>query len=218
MLNVIIIIAALALLAALLYFEKEQNARRVLPVKTALSCLFILAALVQPHLLPRYDLMVLIGLALCLGGDVLLALQREKAFLAGLVSFLLGHVCYAAAFFQIGTPNEWLWGGAIGCAFFGGGIYRWLYPHLGDMKAPVLLYVLVISAMVAGAFSLFGNPLLPMPARLPVLSGALLFYFSDIFVARDRFKHRAFLNRLIGLPMYYLGQFMLAFSVGLIAA
>jgi uncharacterized membrane protein YhhN len=214
MLNIAIIIAAAVLLGLLLYFEHARDVHRVLPVKTALSCLFILTALLQPHPLPRYDWPIMIGLFLCLGGDVFLALQHEKAFLLGLVSFLLGHVCYVVAFFQIGTLNIWFWGGTAGCVILGVVIYRWLYPHLGNMKLPVLMYVLVISAMVAGAFASFGTARHLMPGRLLVLSGALFFYFSDIFVARDRFLQNAFLNRLIGLPLYYLGQFLLAFSVG----
>jgi len=42
------------------------------------------------------------------------------------------------------------------------------------------------------------------------------FYISDLFVARDRFFKTEFSNRLLGLPLYYAGQFLLAFSVGLI--
>jgi hypothetical protein len=49
-----------------------------------------------------------------------------------------------------------------------------------------------------------------------VFSGALLFYLSDLFVARDRFIKNESLNRFVGLPMYYGGQFLLAFSVGLV--
>jgi uncharacterized membrane protein YhhN len=45
-------------------------------------------------------------------------------------------------------------------------------------------------------------------------TGAVAFYFSDVFVARDRFMKKEFLNRLVGLPMYYAGQFLIAFSVG----
>ena len=48
-----------------------------------------------------------------------------------------------------------------------------------------------------------------------VFSGALFFYISDIFVARNRFLKLEFFNRLIGLPLYYAGQFLLAFSIGL---
>jgi hypothetical protein len=49
-----------------------------------------------------------------------------------------------------------------------------------------------------------------------VFAGAVSFYFFDVFVARDRFLKSEFLNRLIGLPLYYFGQFLLAFSVGLL--
>jgi hypothetical protein len=50
-----------------------------------------------------------------------------------------------------------------------------------------------------------------------VFVGALSFYFSDVFVARDRFIEQQFLNRLLGLPLYFAGQFLLAFSVGLLS-
>ena len=211
--NIVIVIFATALLSALLYFEHAQDFRRVLPVKTALSCLFILTALVQPHSLPRYYLFILIGLVFCLGGDVFLALQHEKAFLLGLISFLLGHVFYVIGFFQIGEIGGWVLFGVIGCIMLGSVIYRWLYAHLGDMKMPVLVYIIVISAMVAGAVAVLNSAHINLSGRLLVMFGALSFYFSDIFVARDRFMKNQFLNRLIGLPMYYLGQFLLAFSV-----
>jgi hypothetical protein len=48
-----------------------------------------------------------------------------------------------------------------------------------------------------------------------VLSGAIVFYLSDIFVARDTFVRSEYSNRLIGLPLYYLGQFLFAFSIGM---
>lgn len=213
MLNIVIVIAAMLLLAALLYFEHAGNPGRVLPVKTLLSCLFILTALIQPHPQPRYYYFILIGLIFCLGGDVFLALQQERAFLLGLISFLLGHVFYVIAFFQVGTLTSWVWVGAVSCIILGAVIYRWLLPHLGDMKVPVLLYIIVISAMVVGACSVVGAHQISLSGRLLVLGGALSFYFSDIFVARDRFLKNQFLNRLIGLPLYYLGQFLLAFSI-----
>jgi hypothetical protein len=37
-----------------------------------------------------------------------------------------------------------------------------------------------------------------------------------VFVARDRFLKKDFFNRLVGLPLYYTGQFILAFSVGVL--
>jgi uncharacterized membrane protein YhhN len=84
------------------------------------------------------------------------------------------------------------------------------------MHLPVLFYVIVITVMVVGAWSIIGDSQLALTGRVIVFAGAVSFYFSDVFVARDRFLKPEFLNRLIGLPLYYFGQFLLAFSVGLL--
>jgi uncharacterized membrane protein YhhN len=93
-------------------------------------------------------------------------------------------------------------------------VYRWLRPNLGSMKVPVILYIIVISGMLCSAVSMGTAANLPLSARSLVTIGALLFYISDLFVARQRFVKADFFNRLIGLPLYYTGQFLLAFSVG----
>jgi len=216
MLNTLIIIIAVPLLGALLFFEKQSNPGRVLPVKTLLSLLFIITALVQPHPLPGYFYLLLIGLIFCLGGDIFLALPQEKMFLCGLISFLLGHVFYVIAFFSVAGLNLWTWVGLGLCLVLSGGIYFWLRPHLGSMNIPVLFYVIVITVMVVGACTVLGDSRLALSGRMIVFWGAVSFYFSDVFVARDRFLRSEFLNRLIGLPLYYFGQFLLAFSVGFI--
>lgn len=213
MLNILIVIAALFLLVGLLLFEKNGDQRGKLPTKTILSGLFILTALLQPHPLPEYFYILLIGLVFCLGGDVFLALPQERMFLFGLVSFLLGHVCYGLCFFYVADLNPWTWGGsAIGLAI-SGLVFFWLRPHLGSMLVPVIAYIIVITAMVIGAFTILGDTTLHSTGRYMVLFGAVSFYISDVFVARDRFLKTEFANRLLGLPLYYAGQFLLAFSV-----
>jgi uncharacterized membrane protein YhhN len=211
-----IIALAVLLLTALLYFEKQANHRAVLPIKTLLSCLFIITAVFEAHPLAGYFYLLLIGLIFCLGGDICLALFRERMFLYGLISFLLGHVFYLIAFFYVAHLNSWTWFGSGLCAVLSGGIYFWLRPHLGSMNVPVLVYVIVITLMVAGAWSVLGSAHLAWNGRLLVFIGALAFYVSDVFVARNRFIKPEFLNRFIGLPLYYGGQFLLAFSVGLL--
>jgi uncharacterized membrane protein YhhN len=158
----------------------------------------------------------LIALVFCLGGDVFLALLREKMFLCGLMSFLLGHVFYCIAFFTAAALNSWSLAGLVATAMVGVAVYRWLKPNLGSMRIPAILYIVVISIMVAGALTAFGQPGLNLPGRWLVLSGALSFYISDLFVARDRFIKIEFTNRLLGLPLYYVGQFCLAFSIGVL--
>jgi uncharacterized membrane protein YhhN len=213
MLNTAIIIAAALLLAGLLFFENNGNQKGKLPTKTVLSCLFIIAAVLQPHPLPAFFYILLVGLIFCLGGDVFLALPQEKMFLCGLVSFLLGHVCYVLGFFYAAELNPWTWGGSAAGLAVSSPVFFWLRPHLGSMLVPVIAYVVVITAMVIGAFTVFGDTGLNLTGRIMVLFGAVSFYLSDLFVARDRFLKTEFTNRLLGLPLYYAGQFLLAFSV-----
>ena len=215
-LDIIIIIFAVLLLVCLLYFERQGNRKAILPAKTLLSCLFIFTALVQPHPVADYFHLLLIGLIFCLAGDVFLALPQEKMFLYGLVSFLLGHVFYVAAFFAVVQLNHWTWIGFLLCLAVSGAIYLWLRPHLGSMNLPVSFYVIVITIMVVGAWSILGDNQVALSGRLIIFVGALSFYFSDVFVARDRFMKPDFFNRLVGLPLYYFGQFLLSFSVGLL--
>lgn len=216
MLNILIIVPAVLLLASLLYFEKNGSQKGKLPTKTILSCLFIIAALVQSRPIPIYFYLLLLGLIFCLGGDVFLALPQDRMFLAGLVSFLLGHVLYAVCFFYVADVSQWSWIGAPVGLLVSGLVFGWLRPHLGAMLLPVFAYIIVITVMVVGAWTVFGDSQLRYAGRLLVLIGAVSFYLSDLFVARDRFLKSAFSNRLIGLPMYYCGQFLLAFSVGLV--
>jgi uncharacterized membrane protein YhhN len=216
MLDTVIIIAAAALLVGLLFFEKNGNLKGKLPLKTILSCLFIITALLQPHPLPQYYYPLLVGLIFCLGGDVFLALPQERMFLFGLVAFLLGHVCYVLCFFYVADLNPWTWGGSGLVLAISGLVFFWLRPHLGTMLVPVIAYIIIITAMVIGAFTVLGDTTLRSAGRFMVIFGAASFYISDLFVARDRFLETGFANRLIGLPLYYGGQFLLAFSVGLI--
>jgi uncharacterized membrane protein YhhN len=216
MVNSLIIVGAAALLAGLLWFEKGKGRKGMVFTKAALSLLFIVAVIVQPHPIPAFYRFLLAGLLLCLGGDIFLALPQGRMFLYGLISFLLGHLLYIGAFFSLAPTNQWTWIGLGTVLVISLWVYVWLNPYLGAMKGPVLLYVVVISVMACGAWSVLGSYHLAQPGRTMVFVGALSFYFSDIFVARDRFVKEEFLNRLIGLPMYYTGQFLLAFSVGMV--
>jgi len=214
--NTLVIVIALILLTALLFFERKESVPGKLLTKTPLSFLFILAAAIQSHPVPAYYRFLLIGLILCLCGDVLLIFSQRKAFLFGLVSFLLGHIFYVLAFFNVSQASSAVWVVAVIVCVFSIGVFVWLRPHLGSMMVPVILYITVITSMVIGAGAVLFDPILPQNGRAVVFAGALFFYLSDLFVARNRFVEKAFLNRLLGLPLYYCGQFLLAFSAGML--
>jgi len=215
-LNIVIIVSGGILLPFLLYYAYRENRRSVLLVKTALSILFVTTVLVQPHPISTYYYLLLLGLLFCLGGDVFLALPGNKMFLLGLVSFLIGHIFYVICFFSVARVSTWTWLGAPIVFVFSGYVYFRLKPHLGTMKVSVFVYIIVITMMFSGAWSILGESSLAGLGRVMVFSGAACFYVSDLFVARERFMQKAPINRFLGLPLYYTGQFLLAFSVGLL--
>ena len=217
MLNSALLLAASLLLAALLMAEKRGRSEPVLVFKTPLSVLFVVAALMQPHPIQSYYQWVVAGLVFGLVGDVSLTLKGGRAFKVGLVAFLLGHIMYIVAFVDLTRASDWTSVGNIIIACVGLGIFLWLSPHLGEMMVPVCLYLVVISVMLAAAWIVFLNTELPEKAAWSILLGSLLFYMSDLLVARQRFVKSEFMNRLLGLPLYYAGQFLIAFSVGLIS-
>jgi uncharacterized membrane protein YhhN len=216
MLRYILIFVAAGLLACLLWAESTGNSWLILGFKTPLSILFVITALAQPKVLPKYFKFVFIGLILGLVGDVCLALPGLTAFRVGLVAFLAGHILYILAFAILTRRTDWSSPVNILIIAISGCVYLWLLPHLGKMIVPVTFYILVISVMVACAWSVFRNPGVRKLGAWFILAGAVLFYASDIFVAHQRFVIEQFYNRLIGLPLYYTAQFLMAFSVGLV--
>ena len=212
-----IIFAAAPLLAGLLYASRQESIFGELLTKPLLSVLFIVTSVIQPHTDTLYYPLVLTGLILCLIGDVcLIFILSRKVFTAGLAAFLAGHVMYVAAFVALGVAGPLVWTAALIGLGLSTCVFLWLRPHLGDMRIPVTAYIVIITAMVICAAAFMNNPGLDPNARALVFGGALLFYVSDIFVARQRFVTKAFANRAAGLPLYYAGQFMIAFSTGLL--
>ena len=213
----VILASAVVLLCGLLLAEKKENLKGILLTKPLLSALFIATALLQPHSADPYFYLILAGLVLCFAGDIcLIFFFNRKVFTAGLAFFLTGHILYVLAFFITAgfTTGAWLSLAVMSViSFF---VFTRLRPHLGSMVGPVIAYITIISVMVVAASSLTARQDFSLQARTLVMAGSILFYVSDLFVARHRFVAKKIVNRYAGLPMYYAAQFMLAFSVGMI--
>lgn len=216
MTNVTIIILGILLLFGVLNYEKKKDRIPLLITKSALSLLFVMTALLQLHTVRTYYHYLLVGLIFCLIGDVCLALPQRKAFTGGLAAFLVGHVFYIFAFSSLVPILHWISVGVVIIFVVSAIIFFWLRRHLGSMLLPVSLYILVITVMASGAWAVFWKSPYQMSGRTLVLVGSLCFYFSDLFVARNKFIKEEYQNRLFGLPLYYSGQFLLAFSTGLL--
>jgi len=202
------VVACLGFLVLLLVAEWRGSQRLRWVAKPLASLSFVLAGLEGGALETPYGRVVLLGLVLGALGDVLLIPKASAAFLGGLVSFLLGHLAFALAFTLRGVSMPAAFAGALLVALPAALAWRWLTPHLpGRMRVPVLAYVAVISFMVITAAAAFGQPRWP-----GILLGALMFYVSDLAVARERFVAQSVTNKLWGLPLYYGAQLVLAWT------
>ena len=208
------IAACAAGVAALLAAEHRNLQRGIWIAKPWASVSFVLVALASGALDTTYGKFILLGLLLCLAGDLLLIpLQRPTVFRAGVFAFLLGHVAFGAAFLTQPRDQGWLAGAAVALALLLTLVWRWLAPALPpDMKPPVVAYFIVIGTMsaLACAVTAAGGP-------AGVAIGALAFATSDVSVARDRFVHHDFRNRAWGLPLYYIAQVLLALTPAAVA-
>lgn len=193
--------------AVLLYYEARHPRQRRYP-KMAASTAFIAVALAAGALDTTFGTIMLVGLILSWLGDLFLALDGRGPFVLGLVAFLAGHAAYVAAFTNRGVDDLLL--PFLAVAVVAVAVGTWLLPTVPrELKVPVIAYIAVISAMVALAFA---TDSYSADWRLPV--GAVAFFLSDIGVARDRFAAPGFINRVVGLPLYYGGQLLLAWAAG----
>jgi uncharacterized membrane protein YhhN len=206
------VLAAVTLGLLLVLGERTGSRRAKWALKPATSALFLLAAFLQDPQQP-YDWLVVAALLLSAVGDVALIPASRRWFLAGLVAFLLGHVAYALAFWS--RPEPWIFRplAVVAIAAASLATYAWLRPHLGSMLRPVVAYMTVITLMLAAAWSL--GPPGWSAATVQIALAATLFYVSDLSVARARFvPGTGFANRAVGLPLYYVAQFLFAYSIG----
>ncbi|MEU0986867.1 lysoplasmalogenase [Streptomyces sp. NPDC005953] len=127
----------------------------------------LLAALVIVHRGPR----LLVAALICgWGGDVFLLGDSDLAFLAGMGSFALGHLCYLTLFGRARTPR-----GSVlvyGVALVGAVAALW--PGLpAELRVPVAGYSLLLTAMA------WRSTALGFAAGV----GGALFLISDLIIA-----------------------------------
>ncbi|WP_051831658.1 lysoplasmalogenase [Streptomyces violens] len=113
------------------------------------------------------------------GGDTLLQVGGDTAFLVGMASFAAGHVCYLVLFVRRGAAPQWgrrwpLAAVAAGYTAAWLGTVALLWPDLtADLRGPVAGYSLLLTAMAYGA----------LRAGPRALLGGLLFLASDTLIA-----------------------------------
>ncbi|KAA0071692.1 lysoplasmalogenase [Rhodanobacter sp. T12-5] len=184
------------------------------PLATAL--ILLLAWRSVPPLSLRYRRWVLAGIACSLLGDILLMLPQDL-FVAGLLAFLGGHLCFLVALlgdsrFSARQPL------LLACLAYGAINLYLLWPSIAaPLRLPVIVYVLVLTSMAGQAlvrarqFARRGDAQARSARRAAV--GALLFMLSDSLLAWNRFDGPIPLAALWVLATYYLSLWWIARSV-----
>lgn len=207
--NALLCLLALAsAIACIVAYESGRD--EIARIFKPLTMVFILALAVQPSLStpPSYRVLVVAGLVFSLAGDVFLMLPSER-FIPGLVSFLIGHLLYIAAFagaaaFSPLALLPFLAAAAVAFAV--------LHPHLGKLSGAVLPYM---AALVAMAWLATGRWLaVGQFGSLLACLGAVLFVASDTALAINRFARPFRGADAVVLGTYFPAQLLIALSIG----
>lgn len=125
-------------------------------------------------------------------GDIILlfASKGELYFIFGLVAFLLSHLVYIVLFSKqqstrTNTNKVVFWLGILAILTYFFIMIGTLFPKLGDLKIPVIVYAIVITTMLFFAFR--GSLKWATPANNYILIGAIVFVSSDSILAFNKF-------------------------------
>ena len=177
--------------------------------KMALATGYLLAAVMMGALDSRLGRWLLLGFACAWWGDFLLMGPKDTFFLAGLIAFLLGHVCYCIAYATHGVRGRVAVMSYAVLALPGGVLVWNLWPGIpAGLRLPVMLYLAAITLMVALSFGCMGRP-----GGWLLALGAVLFYLSDMGVSSHAFgaAHMEPLKQLVKL--YFPAQYLLAVAI-----
>jgi len=205
--NIFIIIILLLILISV--FTKQTGREKLFLIAKPLTMLFIIAL---PLLEVReeysaYAFLVMTGLIFSLLGDLFL-LYPDRYFNNGLYSFLVAHILYILAFNQ--NVNSYYGAIVLPILIYMVIVLIYLLPKLGGMKYPVILYMLVISAMV---YSAWNNNIYFSNGLSLILIGAILFAISDTVLAFNKFYKKLALAEPIILSTYFIAQLLFAMSI-----
>ena len=218
----ILLIAAGAILETLFIMQsyRRRNVAGIL-LKTTASLLFVLPGLYCMRLRGQstYALYVVIGLALGMLGDFLLALRylnpkmHDLCFISGTLAFFAGHVLYILAVLTA-APRAWTY--AIPLTLVALGVAGF-YSHAMQVRAGKImpLGVVYIGCVIfVASTSLTGALLTSDRALFMFFLGGLCFSLSDnMLVVLSFGKNDSPYRNAVLHVLYYMAQIFIALSI-----
>lgn len=158
-----------------------------------------------------YTKLIFTGLFFSWLGDIFLLFDKPVFFIAGLLSFLLTHICYIIYFLKIkGNNKSYLQQRPVMLVVIIAYLVELLYmlwPSLGNMKMPVIIYAVVISTMFATAAWQYEK--IKRTTALYFITGSFLFVFSDSVLALGKFLQPLHYGGIIVMMTYIAAQFLI---------
>jgi uncharacterized membrane protein YhhN len=188
--------------------------RRVIvfqPAAVILSWLIASASLLQPDANVAFSAIVLVGMGIAIVGDFLnLDMENPAVVLRGLVIAVVAYSTYGIGATVIDGfhRQDWIVGAAL--LVFYVLLMRHLWPDLGEMRIPGLIYGLVLPFVFWRAVSTFFGTELSALQSLFFSLGTLSLYVGDIEFALHTYKRRR--STMYGPILYAGGQLSIAVS------
>jgi alkenylglycerophosphocholine/alkenylglycerophosphoethanolamine hydrolase len=165
-----------------------------------------------------------LGIFFSLAGGMFLRVSyarfSDRWFTPGLIAFLLAQLTYIVGL-NIPMPNVspiWSLGLSVILALSSVRILRRILAGvrqkgLRRLERPAVLYGMIITLTLLSALITLFSPEWKASASGLVASGGILFYFSDVLLAWNKFVGPIKNGRLVNLILYHLGQFALVTGV-----
>ena len=225
--SIVIMAIALCLLVWFVYEKCKKYDLKELFIKTAISLLFVVVALVATYSSSKFtsfNLLVIIGLVLGLLGDILLDLknidlERTKGYTyAGFITFGLGHILFVTALilnYYNGSILYIILAVVLDIIISIGTILmeKPFKLKYGKMKPIVFLYALCLFATFSFSLFLAIENSFSYTSLTMFLAGATLFAISDLVLSGTYFgegKERP-IDFILNYATYYSAQFIIAF-------
>jgi uncharacterized membrane protein YhhN len=146
-------------------------------------------------------------------GDFFLLLESKMPlfFIFGLLAFLITHVLYIIFFTRTKTAGKSLLRTQPYIPFlviaYGAGLVYFLYPSLGSLKIPVIVYAGIICSMLLCTFYVYST--VGAVTGLQFIAGALLFVISDSLLAINKFYEPLPFAALLIMLTYCAAQYFI---------
>lgn len=155
-----------------------------------------------------YSYFILIGLCFSLLGDILVMFSG-KVLKQGLLAFMAGYVFYILAFSRYIEIISYA--ALIPILGFAAIFYFYLYRGLSRLRWPVLVYVLIVSALVWLGINRYLD-LRDIKSYLAFI-GCFLLLISESIWAINRFRGAFWLAEILILGTYFPAQLLFALSI-----